>query len=64
MSYTKTSEEQLKALTESKIWQGLPAVNNGNVIPLDYKTHFYFDAKSILGQIDTLTETMLEQTSK
>ncbi|GLX70322.1 ABC transporter substrate-binding protein [Paenibacillus glycanilyticus] len=63
-TYTETSQEQLKALTESKIWQGLPAVKNGNVIPLDYKTYFYFDAKSILGQIDTLTQTMLEQTSK
>ncbi|ACS99335.1 iron-hydroxamate ABC transporter substrate-binding protein [Paenibacillus sp. JDR-2] len=63
-TYTETSDAQLKSLTESKIWQGLPAVKNGNVIPLDYKTYFYFDAKSILGQIDTLAQTMLEQTSK
>ncbi|QHT58825.1 ABC transporter substrate-binding protein [Paenibacillus lycopersici] len=59
-SYTETTEEQLKALTDSKVWQSLPAVKQGHVVPVDYKTYFYFDPVSILGQIDTLSDKLLE----
>ena len=60
-TYTpETSEEQVKAITESKIWKNLPAVKNGNVIMLDYKTYFYFDPVSILGQIDALAQTLVD----
>ncbi|MFB9276448.1 hypothetical protein [Cohnella cellulosilytica] len=43
--------------------RNLPAVKNGNVIPVDYKTYFYFDPASILGQIDSLAELLLARTN-
>ncbi|NBD24695.1 ABC transporter substrate-binding protein [Paenibacillus glycinis] len=59
-TYEGTTEAQLKAVTDSSIWKSLPAVKQGHLIPLDYKTYFYFDPVSVLGQIDALTQTLLE----
>ncbi|SFF12393.1 iron complex transport system substrate-binding protein [Paenibacillus algorifonticola] len=59
-TYTETTEEQFKELTDGQIWKSLPAVKNGNLIPVDYKTYFYFDPISIVGQIDTLKQTLID----
>ncbi|MBO7746299.1 ABC transporter substrate-binding protein [Paenibacillus sp. MWE-103] len=59
-TYADTTEEQLKAITGSKVWQSLPAVKQGHVVPLDYKTYFYFDPVSVLGQIGALTDKLLQ----
>jgi iron complex transport system substrate-binding protein len=63
-TYTETTEAQLKALTDSALWNSLKAVKNNNVIHLDYKTFFYFDPLSTLGQIDVLTDQLMHSDSQ
>ncbi|MEK0313822.1 iron-hydroxamate ABC transporter substrate-binding protein [Cohnella sp. 56] len=59
-SYTETTAEELQALIDNPVWKSLPAYKNGHIIPLDYKTYFYFDPVSVLGQVDRLTEAVLQ----
>lgn len=53
-----TTEEQIKAITDSAVWKTLKAVKNNKVHTLDYKTYLYYDPISIMGQADLITDML------
>ncbi|WP_241752733.1 ABC transporter substrate-binding protein [Brevibacillus agri] len=63
-SWDQTTEEELKAVVDSGVWRQLPAVRENRVIVLDYKTFFYFDPISVLGQIEALADVIERTTGR
>lgn len=63
-SWDQTTEEELKAVVDSGVWRQLPAVRENRVIVLDYKTLFYFDPISVLGQIEALADVIERTTGR
>lgn len=50
----------LNGLEGNKIWESLPAVKNGNVIPVDFNLFFYNDIYSSNVQLDYLMDALLK----
>ncbi|MNN07593.1 Iron(3+)-hydroxamate-binding protein YxeB precursor [compost metagenome] len=55
-----TEGEGLDIVKDSTIWNSIPAVKNNKVIELDAKQYFYFDPISIKGQLELITNLLLE----
>lgn len=53
------TEEGVKELSESPIWETIPAVQAGNVIELDYDMFMYMDLYSLNVQLDNILTNLL-----
>lgn len=58
--FVSNEGEGIELIKDEPIWQGIPAVQQGNVIELEGKKYFYFDPVSIEGQLTELTDLILQ----